>query len=64
MGPDVDNSKKMLDANFTTDITAVHRPLKLMLIFIMSVGQRPMKSLLPVCPSVIKFSQDWMISFL
>ena len=25
------------------------------------VGQRPMKSLSSVCPSVTKFSQDWII---
>ena len=27
------------------------------------VGQRPMKSLSSVCPSVAKFSQDWIIIF-
>ena len=28
------------------------------------VKQRPIKSLLSICPSVTKFSQDWIISFL
>ena len=26
-------------------------------------GQRPLKSFSSVCPSVTKFSQDWIISF-